>query len=151
MTAATRDRLERLAAETGAPARFLGRVPDADLPALAGCGDVFAMLCRNRWLGLEQEGFGIVFLEAAAAGVPQVAGESGGAHEAVAHGATGLVVHDPRSVPATAAALATLLRDPPLRSAMARRGRERGREREFAYDHLARRLHDGLDARGARA
>ncbi len=35
------------------------------------------MLCRNRWGGLEQEGFGIVFLEAAACGVPQVAGASG--------------------------------------------------------------------------
>ena len=73
-----RHRLERLAAEHGAPVRFLGRVPDADLPALYGCADVFAMLCRNRWAGLEQEGFGIVFLEAAAAGVPQIAGDSGG-------------------------------------------------------------------------
>ena len=52
-------------------------VSDADLPRLVGAADVFAMLCRNRWLGLEQEGFGIVFLEAAAAGVPQVAGRIG--------------------------------------------------------------------------
>ena len=64
-------------AAPGAPVRFLGRVPDDDLPALYGCADVFAMLCRNRWGGLEQEGFGIVFLEAAAAGVPQVAGAAG--------------------------------------------------------------------------
>ena len=47
--------------------------------ALYACGDVFTMLCRNRWGGLEQEGFGIVFLEAAACGVAQVAGRSGGA------------------------------------------------------------------------
>ena len=67
----------------GAPVRLLGGVSDADLPRLVGAADVFAMLCRNRWLGLEQEGFGIVFLEAAAAGVPQVAGASGGAGEAV--------------------------------------------------------------------
>ncbi len=69
------------------------------------------MLCRNRWRGLEQEGFGIVFLEAAAAGVPAVAGDSGGAAEAVADGETGLVVEAPDSVAATAAALAQLLDD----------------------------------------
>ena len=64
-------------------------MPDDDLPSLYGCADVFAMLCRNRWGGLEQEGFGIVFLEAAACGVPQVAGASGGAAEAVVDGETG--------------------------------------------------------------
>src|SRR5690606_26241479 len=87
-----RARLDRLVAETDAPVHLLGRVPDDDLPDLYGCADVFAMLCRSRWAGLEQEGFGIVFLEAAAAGVPQVAGESGGSAEAVVDGETGLVV-----------------------------------------------------------
>src|SRR3546814_12726824 len=76
-----RARLERLVETTGAPVRLLGRVSHDDLPAVYGCGDVFAMLCRNRWAGLEQEGFGIVFLEAAAAGARKVAGESGGAAE----------------------------------------------------------------------
>ena len=69
-----RGRLERLARSTGAPVRFLGRVSDDDLPAAYGCADLFAMVCRNRWFGLEQEGFGIVFLEAAASGIPQIAG-----------------------------------------------------------------------------
>src|SRR5439155_8249535 len=87
-----RPRLERRAATTGVPVRLLGRVPDDDLPSLYGCGDVFAMPCRTRWGGLEQEGFGIVFLEAAACGVPQVAGNSGGAAEAVVDGETGTVV-----------------------------------------------------------
>jgi len=64
------ERLAGRVAELGAPVRLLGGVSDADLPRLVGAADVFAMLCRNRWLGLEQEGFGIVFLEAAAAGVP---------------------------------------------------------------------------------
>src|SRR5207253_3022639 len=50
-----RARLERRIASTGAPVRLLGRVPDDDLPAFYGCGDVFAMLCRTRWGGLEQE------------------------------------------------------------------------------------------------
>ena len=75
---------------------MLGAVSDADRAALLGAADVFVMACRNRWLGLEQEGFGIVFLEAAAAGVPQVAGDSGGASEAVLDGVTGLVVESPR-------------------------------------------------------
>ena len=90
-----RSRLDRLVESTGAPVRMVGRVSHDDLPRFYGCGDVYAMLCRNRWAGLEQEGFGIVFLEAAAAGVPQVAGDSGGAAEAVLHGETGLVVDRP--------------------------------------------------------
>ena len=84
---------------------------DDDLPSLYACADVFAMLCRNRWGGLEQEGFGIVFLEAAACGVPQVAGASGGAAEAVVDGETGLVVDPPEDVDAVAEALASLLTD----------------------------------------
>ena len=72
--------------------RLLGRVPSPDLPGLYACADVFALCCRSRWGGLEQEGFGIVFLEAAAAGVPSVAGDSGGAAEAVVDGETGVVV-----------------------------------------------------------
>ncbi|MFV1992195.1 MAG: glycosyltransferase family 4 protein [Acidimicrobiales bacterium] len=76
-----RGRLERLARELRAPVRFLGRVDDAVLPEIYGSADLFAMMCRTRWGGLEQEGFGIVFLEAAAAGIPQLAGQSGGAAE----------------------------------------------------------------------
>ena len=100
-----------------------------DLPQLYGCADVYAMLCRNRWAGLEQEGFGIVFLEAAAAGVPQVAGDSGGAAEAVVHGETGLVVHEPHDPHAVAAALAELLDDPERRRRMGEAGRGSGRRR----------------------
>ncbi|HSB86787.1 MAG TPA: glycosyltransferase family 4 protein, partial [Ilumatobacteraceae bacterium] len=56
-------RLRRLATDLEAPVRFLGRVANGELPALYGCAEVYTMLCRNRWAGLEQEGFGIVFLE----------------------------------------------------------------------------------------
>ncbi|MCU1354418.1 MAG: glycosyltransferase, partial [Acidimicrobiales bacterium] len=119
--------------------------PDRDLPALFGCADAFAMLCRNRWAGLEQEGFGIVFLEAAACGVPQVAGHSGGAAEAVADGDTGLVVRDPRSVSEVADALRAIITDPARRLEMGRAGRLRA-EREFAYGVLAAQLAHGLDA-----
>jgi phosphatidylinositol alpha-1,6-mannosyltransferase len=138
-----RERLERLAADRSVPVSFLGRVPDDDLPGLYGCADVFAMLCRNRWLGLEQEGFGIVFLEAAAAGVPQIAGRSGGAHEAVDHGRTGLVVRFPHTIDPVVAALRVLLHDPDLRAAYGRAGRERA-VASFSYDGLADQLRAGL-------
>jgi phosphatidylinositol alpha-1,6-mannosyltransferase len=134
-----RERLDKLVARTGAPVRLLGRVPEEDLPALYGAADVYAMLCRNRWAGLEQEGFGIVFLEAAACGVAQVAGDSGGAAEAVADGETGLVVRRPDDPAQVAEALARLLDDESLRTEMGRAGRLRA-ESDFAYDVLAERL-----------
>ena len=134
-----RERLERRALSSGAPVRFLGRVPDDDLPELYGAVDAFAMLCRNRWLGLEQEGFGIVFLEAAAAGVPQIAGRSGGAHEAVEHGRTGLVVDHPDRVDDVARAIDLLVADPSLRRRLGAAARARV-ESELTYDVLAARL-----------
>ena len=130
-----RRRLERRAAGR---AQFLGRVADADLPALYACADVFAMCCRDRWFGLEAEGFGIVFLEAAACGVPAVAGRSGGSHEAVADGATGYVVA-PRNVAAVREAIAALVDDGALRARMGEAARRRAVE-EFAYDRLAAQL-----------
>jgi len=146
-----RARLDGLAEDSEADVRIIGRVDDANLPELYGCSDVFTMLCRDRWWGLEQEGFGIVFLEAAACGVPQVAGRSGGAHEAVEDGVTGAVVDDPSDVDAVADALGRLLDEPDLR----RRQGEASRRRAvaaFDYDLLAATLADGLDAhRPARA
>ena len=136
-------RLRRLAATTGAPVQFLGRLPNDDLPALFGCGDLFAMLCRNRWNGLEQEGFGIVFVEAAACGVAQVAGDSGGAAEAVDDGVTGVVVHDPDDVGQVASVFERLLADPAQRTAMAHASRSRAVE-QFSYDVLAARLGTAL-------
>lgn len=134
-----RERLEKLAIELAAPVRFLGRVPHEDLPRLYGCADVSIMVCRNRWGGLEQEGFGIVYLEAAACGVPQIAGSSGGAAEAVADGETGFVVRDPHDASAAAAYLETLLSDPDRRQAMGQAGRDRAVS-EFSYDVLSARL-----------
>jgi phosphatidylinositol alpha-1,6-mannosyltransferase len=140
-------RLRTLAAELGAPVRFLGRVANDDLPRVYGCADVFAMLCRNRWGGLEQEGFGIVFVEAAACGVPQVAGDSGGAAEAVADGETGIVIRRPgreeTAVDDTVAAFTRLLAGDELRRRMGEASRLRA-EVEFSYDVLAARLGEAL-------
>lgn len=135
-----RARLERRARARGAidRVRFLGRIPDDDsLPRLYACADVFAMPCRERWGGLEAEGFGIVFLEAAAAGVPAVAGRSGGSHEAVVDGETGFVVEG-RALDVRAA-LAALLADRGLRRRMGAAARARA-ELEFSYETLAARL-----------
>jgi phosphatidyl-myo-inositol dimannoside synthase len=110
---------------------------------LYGMADVFTMLCRTRWGGLEQEGFGIVFVEAAAAGVAQVAGESGGAAEAVVDGDTGIVVADPTDVSEVVAAWTRLIDNNDERARMAAAARERA-VAEFSYDHLAAILHAGL-------
>jgi len=142
-----RDRLEKVAADVGAPVRFLGRVTNDEIPLLYGCADVSMMLCRNRWGGLEQEGFGIVFVESAACGVPQIAGRSGGAAEAVADGETGFVVDDPTDVTHVAERLERILTDDALRSHMAEASRRRA-VTEFSYDVLARRLADSLGVFG---
>jgi phosphatidylinositol alpha-1,6-mannosyltransferase len=135
--------LRKLAAELDAPVRFLGRVSNDDLPRLYGCADVFTMLCRNRWGGLEQEGFGIVFVEAAACGIAQVAGDSGGAAEAVVDGTTGRVLPDPEDAWAVAEAWAELLDDDELRTSMGHESRRRVLA-EFTYDILSRRLGEKL-------
>ena len=142
-----RGRLRSLAARTGAPVRLVGRLGDDDVAALLGCADVFAMLCRTRWRGLEQEGFGIVYLEAAAAGVPQVAGRSGGAHEAVADGETGLVL-DPATPGAAAEAIGALLDDGERRTEMGAAARQRAAT-AFSYDLLAGQLRRAIEEMSA--
>ena len=134
-----RARLERITRDANVSARFLGRVPDDDLPKLYGAVDVFAHVCRNRWAGLEQEGFGVVFLEAAACAVPQIGGDSGGVRDAVVHGETGLVVARPGHVAEVADALAGLVADGSRRAAMGDAARRRV-ESAFSYDTLAARL-----------
>src|SRR5207245_11665772 len=111
-----RSRLERRALRRGAPVRFLGRVADDRLPALYACGDVFAAPNRTRWGGLEQEGFGIVFVEAAACGVAQVGGDNGGVPEAVADGESGSLVGDPSDPTGVVAGVARRAAAPALRA-----------------------------------
>jgi len=140
-----RARLEKLATRLKAPVTFLGRIPDEQLVPLLGSSDLMVMDCRSRWLGLEQEGFGIVFVEAGACGVAQVAGRSGGSHEAVIDGESGTVVANSRSVRALESAMADLMDDPERRSAYAQRSRDLAVER-FEWDRLAQRLSRELTA-----
>jgi phosphatidylinositol alpha-1,6-mannosyltransferase len=89
----------------------------------------------NRVDGNDIEGFGMVFLEAAAAGLPVIGGASGGAPEAIVAGETGLLVSGHDDVELTGA-LAGLVRDADRRLAMGRRGRDRAR-RDFSWDRAA--------------
>ncbi|MGV9912064.1 glycosyltransferase family 4 protein [Streptomyces tendae] len=132
--------LRRLAEETGVAAsvHFTGAVPWSELPAHYGAGDVFAMPCRTRRGGLDVEGLGIVYLEASATGLPVVAGDSGGAPDAVLDGETGWVVRgeDPNE---SADRITTLLADPQLRRRMGERGRT-WVEENWRWDLLAEHL-----------
>lgn len=111
---------------------FAGGHPHHTLPSFYAAADAFAMPCRTRRRGLEVEGLGIVYLEAAASGLPVLAGDSGGAPDAVREGETGYVV-DGRSVAATADRLIRLLRNPRLAREMGVKGRH-WVETEWGWD-----------------
>lgn len=119
-----RQRLRRLADDTGMGGHVVltGSVPYDTLPAHYAAGDVFAMPCRTRHLGLDVEGLGIVYLEASAVGLPVVAGRSGGAPDAVRPGETGEVV-DGTDVEQVAETVSSLLLDPARRQAYGAAGR----------------------------
>jgi phosphatidylinositol alpha-1,6-mannosyltransferase len=143
-----RPTLERLAREAGLERDvvFTGSVPWAELPAHYAAGDVYAMPCRTRNRGLDVEGLGIVYLEASATGLPVVAGDSGGAPDAVRVGETGYVVDgcDPDEL---ADRVATLLADPQLARRMGAAGR-RWVEQEWRWETQARRMADLLSGQG---
>jgi phosphatidylinositol alpha-1,6-mannosyltransferase len=123
---------------------FSGDLAWTDLPAFHAAADLFVMPCRTRNLGLDVEGLGIVFLEAQAAGKPVVAGDSGGAPEALLDGETGLVV-DGRAVSAVAEAVAGLLADPQRRASMGAAGRRFVTE-NYAWDVISAKFQNLLDS-----
>lgn len=142
-----RERLRRLVRRVGVEDSVVmtGGVPAEELPAYYAATDVFAMPCRTRKAGLDVEGLGMVYLEAAATGKPVVAGDSGGAPEAVMEGETGYVVRDPRTVDAVARPIIGLLDDPARAARLGERGRrwaceqwtwhrQAGRLKELLYD-----------------
>lgn len=121
-----------------------GPVPGEQLPAAYAALDIFAMPCRTRLGGADVEGLGMAYLEAQAAGLPVVAGSSGGAPEAVCDGDTGLVV-DGTDVDAVAEALAGLLDDTVRRRAMGERARAWAVE-HWSWEVSARRFQRVLEA-----
>jgi phosphatidylinositol alpha-1,6-mannosyltransferase len=102
---------------------FIGRITYVDLPRYICLGEVFVMPSRSRLAGLEVEGLGIVYLEASACGLPVIAGNSGGAPDAVVQGVTGLVVNG-KDQHVVAMSIATLLNDQEKAREMGRKGRE---------------------------
>jgi phosphatidylinositol alpha-1,6-mannosyltransferase len=132
--------LRRLARRLEVPTRFEVAVPFAALPGLFREMTVFAMPCRSRWFGLEAEGLGIVFLEAAATALPVVAGDSGGAPETVLAGETGFVVDGEDTL---VEAVRFLLDDSERARAMGAAGRVWVAER-FSWNAVADRVAAGL-------
>jgi phosphatidylinositol alpha-1,6-mannosyltransferase len=116
--------LQRLARESGVADRvhLLGHVPYEDLPRWYCASTLFAM--PNRDIDGDTEGFGLVYLEAASAGRPSLAGIAGGTGSAVIDGVTGLRV-DGENLDAIERALRRLLTNPEEAARMGRQGRER--------------------------
>lgn len=138
-------RLRRLAREhAGNAVVFVGGLRHAETVKYYAAADVFVMPCRTRKAGLEAEGLGIVFLEAAACGLPVIAGNSGGAPDAVLDGVAGAVV-DGRSVRAVAEAVTLILRAPD-RAAIGAAGR-RWVQQEWSWEASARQLTELLAPR----
>ncbi len=136
----TEARLRKLAAESNVDVRFEIGVPWKELADLYRSMDVFCMPCRSRWGGLEVEGLGLVFLEAAAAGLPVLAGSSGGSPETVVPGETGFVVD---SVDDIVEGLEIILADPDRAREMGAKGRRRVVE-EYVWDRVVVNMENGF-------
>jgi phosphatidylinositol alpha-1,6-mannosyltransferase len=134
--------IEALARSTGASARFVGTVDDEERNHWLDRAHVFSMPSRLPGAGLAGEGFGIVFLEAGLHELPVVAGDVGGARDAVVHGETGLLV-DPTDHVALASALTEVLTDPERAVRLGRAGAARAREN--AWPIVAARVREVLD------
>ncbi len=140
-----RSHLERLARKVAVSEHvvFTGSVPFEELPAHYAAGDVFAMPCRTRRGGLDVEGLGIVYLEASATGLPVVAGDSGGAPDAVLGGETGYVVPG-GDTEAVAGTVSGALASPKGTDAMGARGRD-WVAHQWSWEQQSRRLAGLLD------
>ena len=118
------NKLRSLARKLGVASNvvFAGEIAADDLPAYYDTANVFAMPCRTRRSGMDVEGLGIVFLEAAASGLPVIAGDSGGAPDAVRNAETGFVISG-RDPDLLAQRLKQLLIDPAMARSMGSKGR----------------------------
>ena len=130
-------RLRRQAKRAAVPVRVETGVSWKQLPALYRQCDIFAMPSRSRWLGLETEGLGIVYLEAAACGRPVIAGTSGGSPETVVPGVTGLVASSPRRLAEAVEIIAA------QREKIGQAARRRAEER-YSWQQTAHRLDTAL-------
>jgi len=116
--------------------KFLGQVPEADLPEVYNSAEIYLGL--SRIMPERVEGFGISLAEASACGLPVIAGTSGGIPETVENEVSGLLV-SPEQVNQVSAAVRSLLNDRLLASKLGARGRERV-ERYYNWDRVAAEL-----------
>lgn len=132
------DELARIAGQSGVhhAVKFLGFVPEADLPALYNAADLY--VGASRLHDLLAEGFGISLVEASACGLAVVGGRSGGVPDAVRDGETGILVNpdDPQAV---AAGINQLLGDDELRKRLGVAGRK-AVETFYNWDRVAKDL-----------
>ena len=138
---ALRARVEKL--NLNSSVTFAGRIEYQELPAHFRLADIFASPTRDRFGGLEVEGLGIVYLEASASGLPVIAGNSGGAPDAVLDGRTGLV-REGRNAHLLAQTLQELLENDNVRSEMGKQGRE-WMEREWNWEVIGARFRTMLN------
>ncbi|XBH22670.1 glycosyltransferase family 4 protein [Jonesiaceae bacterium BS-20] len=134
--------LRKLAAKTSDSVVITGGVPYDQLINFYAAADIFAMPTRNRLMGLEAEGLGIVFLEASASRLPVIAGDSGGAPDAVLEGVTGYVV-DGTNIDEVATKIIDTLQDPNAKQ-MGLAGRQWVKE-QWSWEGSAQRLQRMLD------
>ncbi len=133
----------RLAEAGGVALEYLGEVGDGALPAVYANADVFAMTSQP--LRQSIEGFGLVYLEAAACALPVLAHDTGGVREAVAHEQSGLLVK-PGDAAGLTEACRRLIEEPELRERLAAGGR--ARLRRFSWEQNVRRLFGGESEAG---
>jgi phosphatidyl-myo-inositol dimannoside synthase len=145
-----RPQVQKLADRRGIAASVLsiGAVTWEEVPSYMDAGDVFALPCRTRRMGLEAEAFGIAFLEAQACGLPVLIGMSGGAPEALMSPGSGVVV-DPNDVRQVGRALIEILAEGRTRdmSAVTRRMAESGPSSWAAVTARFRNIAQGMNGR----
>lgn len=145
-----RAEIERLIAEAGLKrhVEWLGLVPEASKPALYGACDVFCMPSEESETAFETEGFGITFLEAAAAGAIAIGSRVGGIPDAIDDGKSGFLV-EPGDADGLAKLLDQILTDPARFESMRRYARERALG--FDWSSQVERMRDRIEEGIARA
>lgn len=116
--------------------RFIGEITDSELPVIYQAADLFVM--PNRDINGDVEGFGIVFIEASASGIPVIGGASGGTRDAIAEGISGFLVSPINTNEITDCVL-RLLSNQALASEIGRNGR-RLVEFEFSWERAAKQV-----------
>ena len=138
--------LERQVTELGLAeqVRFLGFVPEDDLPDLYRASDLFLLCTREAIERQEVEGFGLVLLEAQACGTPVIGTRTGGIPDAVKEGEGGWLIEEDDAA-ALSKFLSRLVDDPAAFLVAGKRARERV-ERQCTWDHYMRRLIGALES-----